>query len=68
MTCIMHGCALGHEFGENLIEYLESLNLDHISAGASPRGPPIGLILDSGGVCILAHFQVNVLHVASGFI
>src|SRR5258708_2005067 len=67
-TCIMHGCALGCEIGENLIEYLGSLNLDRISAGASPRGPPIGLVLDSRDVCILAHFQVNVLHVASGFV
>src|SRR5258708_18809909 len=24
-TCVMHGCALGREIGENLIEYLESL-------------------------------------------
>ena len=66
-TCIVHGCALGHEVGKNLIEYFDGLNLECASAGASPRGPPIvgvnnfRLALNSGCVCILAHFQVSVI-------
>ena len=66
-TCVMHGCVLGHEVGENLIEYFDGLNLECASAGAGPRGPPIvgvndfQLTLNSGGVCILTHFQVSVV-------
>src|SRR5260221_2127615 len=28
-TCVVHGCALGCEVGENLIEYFDGLNLEH---------------------------------------